>query len=155
MTEELVKFESLGDSVLKAEIDIKATPDKVFNAWTSQEQLVKWFRPRTDGHVEVNQFDCTVGGPFDLTMVFADGDRVRMKGNYQEINPPNKIVFTWLWVEGVSTSNETLVTVDITPIDIGTRLTLTHERFVTAHDRDQHSSGWGPILNRLASILSN
>lgn len=155
MTDELVKFQTMGDSALKAEIEIKATPEKVYAAWTKAEQLPKWFGPRTGGSLQVDHFDCSVGGRYDVTMLFADGDRVQIVGKYQELDPPKKLVFTWQWTDSPTTSNETLVTVDLVPTAIGTHLTLTHERFLSAEARSQHQQGWGPLLERLASILAN
>jgi len=155
MNDDRVKFENLSDSALKAEIDIKATPEKVYAAWTQSDQFVKWFGPRADGRLEVDKFDCSVGGGYDVTMVFADGDRVQLTGSYQELDPPKKIVLTWQWAPtGAAPSYETLVTVDLVPTDLGTHLTLTHERFATAETRDEHK-GWGPILTKLAVLFDN
>jgi len=154
MINERVQCQNLSDSAMRAEIDIKAAPHKVYAAWTQPEQFVKWFGPRTSGSVEVGHFDCTVGGSYDVTMVFDDGDRVQLFGAYQELDPPKKIVLTWQWKNSPTSSNETLVTVDLMPSDLGTRLTLTHERFLTPEARDSHHQGWEPILVRLASILS-
>lgn len=154
MTNDLVKFQTLGDSALKAEIELKAPPEKVYAAWTRPELLPKWFGPSADGRLQVDHFDCSVGGRYDVTMIFADGDRVQIVGKYQELDPPNKIVFTWQWTDGPTRSNETLVTVDLAPSEVGTHLMLTHERFSTAEARNDHQQGWKPILARLASILT-
>lgn len=154
MTDGLVKFQTLSDSTLKAEIELKALPEKVYAAWTRPELLPKWFGPRTGGSLQIDHFDCSVGGRYDVTMIFADGDRVQLVGKYQELDPPKKIVFTWQWSDGPKSSNETLVTVDLAPSEVGTHLTLTHERFLSAEARNDHREGWEPLLCRLASILT-
>ena len=146
MNDELVKFQTLSDSAIKAEIELKAPPDKVYAMWTQPELLVKWFGPRADGRLQVDHFDCCVGGRYDVTMIFADGDRVQLVGTYQELNPPKKIVFTWQWTDRPTLSNETLVTVDLTPSAVGTDLTLTHERFLSTEARNNHRQGWEPLL---------
>lgn len=156
MNEELVKFSELGDSTLQAQIDIKTSPERVYAAWTKQDEFVKWFGPRVDGSLEVDTFDCSVGGKYDVTMVFADGDRVQLLGDFQELDPPKKLVFTWQWKEGpAAASGPTLVTVDIVPSTKGALLTLTHERFTSVQSRNDHQSGWGPLLVKLANVLSN
>jgi uncharacterized protein YndB with AHSA1/START domain len=155
MTDELVRFEELSDSALRAQIELKAPPEKVYAMWTKPELLQKWFGPRSGGSLEVDLFDCSEGGGYDLTMVFDDGDRVQLLGRYLELDPPKKIVFTWQWSESQTSSNETLVTVHLLPSDVGTNLTLTHERFTTAEARSNHRQGWGPILVRLASVIND
>lgn len=154
MTDELVSFEALSDSAIRAEIDIKAAPDKVYAAWTDPVQFAKWFGPRTNGKLQIDQFDCVVGGRYDVTMLFEDGDTAQMVGNYKHLAPHEKIVFTWHWVDDGTPSYETLVTVEIAPTDSGSHLTLTHERFADSKIRDQHQHGWGPLLARLASVLA-
>lgn len=153
MTDKSVKFDMHGDTALKAQIEIAAPPEKVYSAWTTRELFVKWFGPRSGGSLQVDQFDCSVGGRYDVSMLFADGDRVKLAGEYQELDPPKRIVFTWQWTEGATVSNETLVTVDLARSDVGTVLTLTHERFLAADARNNHSEGWGPLLERLATQL--
>ena len=155
MIEERVTFSNPSDTVLRAMIEIKTTPERVYEAWTRPDVLPKWFGPRSGGHLQVDRFEPTVGGGYDVTMVFADGDRAQMIGEYRELDPPKRIVMTWQWTEDAAPSAETLVTVDLAPSETGTHLTLTHERFPTTADRDQHQQGWGPLLDRLAVLLTD
>lgn len=155
MPDELVTFETVRDSALKARIDIKTTPDKVYAAWTQPELLPKWFGPRSGGSLRIDRFDCSVGGGYDVTMIFADGDRVQIFGTYLELDPPKKIVLTWQSNDNPAVASETLVTVDLVPSETGTHLTLTHERFISAEVRSRHEEGWGPLLLRLASLLTD
>jgi uncharacterized protein YndB with AHSA1/START domain len=153
MNEQRVKFQNLSDSAVEAKIDIKASPEKVFRAWTNQNEFVKWFGPRTGGRVEVSEFNPTVGGRYDVTMVFEDGDRVQLVGTFEEVEPPKKLVLTWQWAQSPTISQPTTVAVEIAPSELGSTLTLTHSQFVSVADRDQHESGWAPIVARLASVL--
>lgn len=155
MTDALVTFRSVGDTAIEAKIELKAPPDRVYAAWTRPDQFVKWFGPRADGKLLVDQFDCSVGGRYDVTMVFADGDRMQIVGAYRTLDPFTQIVFTWQWTESPAFSRETLVTVDLTPSNVGTLLTLTHERFSDIEARNNHQQGWEPLLARLASILNS
>lgn len=156
MTDTRVKFQNLSDSALEGRIEIKAPPEKVFAAWTEPALLSTWFGPpKGNGRLEIDHFDCRVGGSYDVTMVFDDGDRVQLTGKYQELVPSKKIVFTWQWTQSPILSEETLVTVDLVPTERGTQLTLTHERFASAGARDDHFGGWEPLLARLDSALTN
>jgi uncharacterized protein YndB with AHSA1/START domain len=152
MINERVMLHDLGEQSLQAQIDIKADPEKVFMAWTDRDRFAQWFGPpKRNGSLEVAHFDCQVGGTFDVSMVFADGDKVQLTGEYLEVDPPKKIVFSWLWTDGT----DTLVTVDIAPIETGSRLTLTHERFVSVEDRDSHQQGWSMLLPIIAEFVES
>jgi len=60
---------------------------------------------------------------------------------------PRKLVFTW---SGPPTSRvDTLVTVELAPIENTTELTLTHEKLPTAELRDGHGIGWANMLDHL------
>lgn len=154
-TDPRVRFQALGDAALQGRIEIKAAPDRVYAAWTDPKQLAKWFGPASGkGDLRIDHFDCRVGGRYDMTMCFDHGDRVRLVGTYQELDPPKKIVFTWQWMDSPTLSEETRVTIDLARSEVGTHLTLTHERFASPAGRNQHHAGWEPLLVRLASLLA-
>lgn len=153
MTDSRVKMQTVGDYALKAEVEIRASPERVFAAWTDPAEIPRWLRPREDITTEVNHCDCTAGGRYELTMIFADGDRVQITGIYKDVVPSQKLVFTWQWKDSPTLSYETLVTLDLAPTEAGTLLTLTHERFTNAKDCASHMGGWEPILARLATDL--
>ena len=100
--------------------------------------------------VPVAQVDLKVGGRYRLEM-----DNARTKyvvyGQYVEIIPNQKLVFTWGW-EGPN-RYETRVTVLFTDKPDGTELTLTHERFANAEDMGRHEHGWTGSLEKLAAAL--
>lgn len=155
MNDERVSLSNPSASALQAQIDLKASPERVFAAWTRAEELPRWFGPRKGGHLQVDRFEPSVGGDYDVTMVFADGDRAQITGRYLELDPPRRIVLTWAWHdEGGLPSEETLVTVDLLPTEDGTRLTLLHERFAAVADRDNHAQGWATGLVRLDAYLN-
>ena len=69
---------------------------------------------------------------------------------YREITRPHRLVFTWK-SEG---AGDTVVTIAFERVaDRKTKLTLTHERFVSETARDGHRSGWGGILEKLDQTM--
>lgn len=154
MIKDFVRFKNIGNSTLEAVVEIKAPPEKVFKAWTNESEFVKWFCPRVNGHTEVSKFDCTVGGEYDVTLEFEDGDRAQVAGIFKEVKPPRKLVLAWQWVGNPDAPDATQVTVKIEPTSFGSRLTLLHEKFTESSIRDQHHIGWEPILLRLQRVLS-
>jgi predicted dithiol-disulfide oxidoreductase (DUF899 family)/uncharacterized protein YndB with AHSA1/START domain len=130
-----------------------ASPARLFHAWTTPEDLKRWYAPN-DLTVALAQVDLRVGGQYRIHMRKPDGTEHRVTGRYEVIEPPHKLAFTWQW-EGEGDPAETLVTVDFQARGTGTELVLTHERFATAKARDGHQQGWSAILEKLAAADLN
>ena len=134
-----------------------AAPEKVFAAWTRPELLSKWFMPNERWQDAMADIDLRVGGKFKITMRHSDGDKFVAVGVYETIQPPSKLAFTWSWeansVEAHLTT-DTLVTVDLVGVSGGTEVTLTHERFLTTEDADQHGMGWTGMLETLDRFVT-
>ena len=138
--------------------DFKASPEKVFQAWTDPEILVKWFGPK-EVSTESAQIDLRIGGEYHFTLKLPDGKIVDHHGEYREIDPPKKLVFTGILdgqgcagSEGVFA--ETLVTVEFQDLGGATRLVLTHDFLPTQDSRDSHSFGWNGSFDCLAEVLA-
>jgi len=124
---------------------LPATAEEVFAAWTTPERMAEWMSPVGTAEAEV---DLRVGGSFRVVMV--EHDRLEHTGEYLELDPPRRLVFTW--VSPYTGPEPSLVTVELHPHDDGTRLVLTHER-LPEDVVDGHRNGWGSMLERLAGIL--
>jgi len=72
---------------------IKAPPDRVYAAWTQPEQLRQWFGPE---NVQTNNLiaEPRAGGTFRWDLTDSDGDKITMKGEFRELQPGRKVVFT-------------------------------------------------------------
>ena len=70
-------------------------------------------------------------------------------GTFQEVVPPEKLVFTWQWenTDGPTEGAETLVTVEFRDMGESTEVLLVHERFPSADVRDAHQQGWTSMLD--------
>ena len=124
---------------------IRATPDEVFDAWTTPSRMAAWMSPVGAAEAEV---DLRVGGSFRVVMVEA---RIEHTGEYLEIDPPRRLVFTW--VSPFTGGEPSVVTVELHPHEDGTRVVLTHER-LPENVVDGHRDGWGTMIERLAGILA-
>ena len=125
---------------------INAAPAKVFRAWTEAAQLMKWMHPG-DSDVVRAELDARVDGRFSIVYRKPDGREIEAGGQYLEMVPDAKLVFTWAWRS--SPEQESLVTVLLRPDGNGTLLTLTHEQFVDEETRDLHQAGWSGGLDSL------
>jgi uncharacterized protein YndB with AHSA1/START domain len=93
---------------------LPASPDELFNAWTTASRMAAWMSPIGAAEAEV---DLRVGGSFRVVMVEA---RLEHMGEYLEIDPPRRLVFTW--VSPFTGAEPSMVTVEMLPHDDGTRV---------------------------------
>lgn len=129
---------------------IKASPEKVFDAWTQAEQLKRWSCPEGMEVVDA-QVDLTVGGRYRLRMESPEGKVHTAVGVYREIDRPQRLVYTWDWEE--ESIGETIVTVEFNGLDGSTEVVLTHELFPNAEAKVGHEEGWTSCLNRLEKMF--
>ena len=130
---------------------VKADPQRVWDAWTQPEQMKKWSCPAPGGAESVS-CDLKVGGAFEIHMEVEEGSHTAF-GVYREIDPPNRIVYTWDWREEENAMGETLVTVEFRAVDGGTEVTVLHEGFPAAEARDGHEEGWGACMSHFAALF--
>lgn len=128
--------------VIERVIEIAASPETVFTLLTDPEQYVRW-KGRTA------TLDARPHGVFDVG--FADGGRA--VGEYLEIVPNRRVVFTWGWdAPGAAVGpGGSTVEIDLEPAGSGTRLRLIH-RGLPSTERASHSAGWDHFLPRLTTI---
>jgi len=130
---------------------IRATPDRLFRAWTDPAELAHWWRMDGPGWSFAGAtLDLRVGGRYRLAMTSPDGKTHVAIGEYREIERPSRLAFTWDWEDPASQVGDTLVTVELN--DVGSNMTevvLTHERFSDAARATSHETGWTQLLRLL------
>jgi uncharacterized protein YndB with AHSA1/START domain len=129
---------------LRNEVRIAVPPEVVFPYFTDPARMVDWMGVGA-------LLDPRPGGTF---RVEANGRDVVL-GEYVEVEPPHRVVFTWGFAgaERVASAGSTRVEVTLEPDGDGTRLVLLH------HDlpdglRDAHADGWIHYLARLAPVAA-
>lgn len=76
-------------------------------------------------------------------------------GEYKELIPGKRVVFTWKWDDDDAWKDyDSVVSVDFSDRDSGTELKLTHEKLPSEASRDRHTEGWGSVLDRLEKFFS-
>ena len=126
---------------VRHEVRIDAPPEVVFPYFTDPARMVDWMGvaalldPRPGGalRLEVNGRDVVVG-------------------DYVELEPPRRVVFTWGF-DGATPmvgAGSTRVEVTLEPDGDGTLLVLRHHGLATeGPSRDAHEQGWTHYLARL------
>jgi len=146
------------DRVLVITRVLDAPRTLVFKVWTQPEHLARWWGPTgftlPDCKVELHE-----GGAFRCHMRSPEGSDHRMHGVYREIVAPERLSFTWSWIdEDGNPGHETLVTVLLEEAgEQGekTRLTLHHAIFESESARDAHKGGWTECFERLAAYVAS
>lgn len=140
---------------------IHATRERLFDAWTRPEELKKWWGPQsvtcTDASVEL-----TPGGSYRLANLFPNGDLVWISGEFEVIDRPHRLVYTWRvspsaidgTVIDAGAGPTERVTVTFEPRGANTEVTITHERIPSIPVRTVHEQGWHGCLDKLAEYVS-
>ena len=138
---------------LEIERLIKAPRDQVYTAWTDPAQIKQWFGPE---NVQTRDLiaDARVGGTFRWDLTNSEGEDMTILGEYRELQPGKKIVFTWQWEDDEEWENHiSIVTVELDDADGGTKLRLRHEQLPNEESRDGHRQGWNSTLNKLERLF--
>ncbi len=155
---------TMTDNNIKLKISrIFAAPrDLVFKAWTDAKQFHQWFGAAAcDGaSLQSVKMDARTGGKYRLQVQRPDGEFWTTVGTYREVNPPERLVFTWAFEKdgsgeefGEVEAPEMLVTVDFRAHGNETELILIHEKFASTESRDRHEDGWKRCLNSLGVFV--
>ena len=122
------------------EVVIAAPPDEVFPYFTDPGKMVVW--KAVDATL-----DARPGGVFRIDVTGHDVAR----GEYVEIDPPHRVVFTFGWESEDSPAPPGSTTVEVTLVPDGeaTILRLRHNGLPTEPTCRFHNWGWDGTLERL------
>ena len=125
---------------------IRASAERLFEAWTTPEQLRQWWGPAgvTCSAAEV---DLRVGGRYRLGNALPSGDTGWISGEFERIVVPTELVYTWS-IEPATRPPER-VTVRFEEVEGRTEVVVVHERISTEASRTEHQRGWVGCLDGL------
>jgi uncharacterized protein YndB with AHSA1/START domain len=123
----------------------------VFDAWTSEEVLRRWFHAAHDWETSEADVDLRVGGALRVVMRDPHKDaEYGGGGRYTEIDPPRRLAFTWTWDHD---SRETLIEVDFEERDGVTTVRFTHSGLWDEDAVRDHEDGWNKCFDNLERTL--
>ena len=132
---------------------INAPRARVYAAWTDPVQLKEWWGPKEVRTLQIVA-DTRVGGKYRWDLVNQEGEKMCCRGEYLELVPGKKVVFTWKWDDDKAWENYTSqVSVEFSDRDNGTELRLTHVQLPSEESRDRHNHGWNSVIDRLENYL--
>jgi uncharacterized protein YndB with AHSA1/START domain len=121
------------------QVRIAATPETVFAFFVDPAKMARWMGSR----IEV---DPRPGGTYALDI----NPQARARGQFTEVVPPSRVVFTFGWDGDTSVPpGSSTVEVTLTPDGDGTQVRLVHRGLMAGQTREQHQQGWQHYLARL------
>ena len=131
----------------------EAPAQAVFDAWTSEEVLRRWFHAEHDWETPTAQVDLRLGGEVRVVMRNPhDGVETGGGGRYTVIDPPGRLAFTWVWDDYAD--RETLIELEFEEEDGVTTVELTHSGMWDADAVRSHEEGWTKCLASLERTLA-
>lgn len=125
----------------------------VFKAWTKPGHLKHWWG-RKDFIMPVCEVDLRTGGGFRFCMRSPEGVDYWVKGVYQEIVAPARIVFRYA-LEGHELNHDSLATVTFEEQGDKTRMTLHQVLLDLRQGRKDAAEGWIQGLESLEKYLQH
>jgi uncharacterized protein YndB with AHSA1/START domain len=149
-----MKEKTAENTSLKVVRFITVPANRVYDAWTDPAQLRQWFGPENVRTRNISA-DVRVGGKYRWELTSPEGEEMSAFGEYKELVPGKKIVFTWQWDDDEAWENRTsIVTIELFERGGGTELRLRHEQLPSEESRDRHNEGWNSLLDRLEQFVS-
>lgn len=138
------------ETVLEIRRTFKVPRERVYRAWVESGEVQNWWGPKGYSCTDC-EWDARVGGTYRNCMKTPEGNIICVGGTFQEVTPPERLVFTWRWenTDGPTHGAETLVTVEFKDLGESTEIMLMHERFPNAEARDAHRNGWSKTFDSL------
>lgn len=127
-----------------ASIHIEAPQREVFDLFTTVQGLCSWMAKEA-------AVDLRPGGRWR----WVHDNGVASSGEYVEVDPYDRVTFTYGWESGPYTEmapGSTVVDVRFAPTDSGTEVTVTHTGVPDAF-REAHRGGWTYFLGLLAGVV--
>lgn len=131
---------------VEREIAIAASPETIWELLVDAHQATRWMG-------RAASFDLRPGGGYRVEVI--PGHTAR--GEFVEIEPPRRLVYTWGWepASGDSVpSGSTTVEFELIPTGDGTVLRFSHRELPSADAAASHAHGWDHYLERLALVAA-
>jgi uncharacterized protein YndB with AHSA1/START domain len=139
-------------TTLRMERTFQAPAQAVFDAWTSEEVMRRWWHAGRDWETTEAEVDLRVGGV--VRVVMRDPHKALEYGGggrYTEIDPPDRLAFTWIW-DGDTTRQ--LIELDLEETASGvTTVRFTHSNLWDEEAVRSHEEGWGKAFDNLERTL--
>ena len=139
---------------------IDAPREKLFLAWLDPEFRKQWWlNDKNEGPISV-EIDGRTGGSYKITQTHdspehpePDGYIWIIEGEFLEVTPNERIVFTWNVNHTAEPVGNQRVTVEFEDAQGGTKVTITHEGMMSEGISEGTRMGWTGMLENLEKAI--
>jgi uncharacterized protein YndB with AHSA1/START domain len=131
---------------VQREIAIDASPETLWDFFVDPDKAVRWMGTAAE-------LDARPGGTYRVEIL---PGQVAL-GEFVELDPPHRLVWTWGWAEGSAspvTPGSTTIEVELVPQGDGTLLRFTHRDLPDADATTRHAEGWDHYFERLRVVAA-
>jgi uncharacterized protein YndB with AHSA1/START domain len=138
--------------LLHIERTFDAPIGRVFEAWTSEEVLRRWLHADPDWETPTAEVELRPGGRIRIVMRNpADGAEYGATGEYTVVEPPHRLVFTWVWDH--DPARPQLIELLLSERDGRTSVRMTNSAIPTEDDLEGQERGWHRCYDNLDRVL--
>jgi uncharacterized protein YndB with AHSA1/START domain len=138
--------------VLELTSVLVARRERIFAALTTPADLAAWWGPEGFTTPQID-LDLRPGGRYRFTMLPPEGDAFHLAGEFLEIQPPTRLVYTFRWEEPDPDDRTTTVTLSLGDRGNATEVSLTQGEFATAARLELHRNGWSDSFDKLGRFV--
>jgi uncharacterized protein YndB with AHSA1/START domain len=143
-----------GHLVLELKCVLGAPRERIFRALTEPAELAKWWGPHGFTTPEI-EIDLRVSGVYRFAMQPPTGDLFHLTGEFLEIDPSNRLAYTFRWEEPDPDDLTTVVSLSLDDVRGATELSLSQGEFATEARVSLHRSGWTDSLEKLRELTES
>jgi uncharacterized protein YndB with AHSA1/START domain len=140
--------ETTTETTVARELAIGASPETVWQFLVDPDKAVRWMG-------QTASFDAQPGGAYRVDVIPGHV----ASGEFVELDPPHRLVFTWGWEPGEDGPNpvppgSTTIEIELVPDGDGTTLRFSHRGLPSVGATESHAHGWDHYLARLVSAAA-
>jgi uncharacterized protein YndB with AHSA1/START domain len=137
---------SVAETVVQRRVEIDASPETVWEFLVDQEKATRWMGEKAS-------FDPRPGGEYRVDVIPGN----TTSGEFVEVDPPRRLVFTWGWEPGPNGANpvppgSSTIEIELETDGEGTILHFVHRDLPTSEAAASHGHGWDHYLERLQAV---
>jgi uncharacterized protein YndB with AHSA1/START domain len=137
--------------IVRATVEIAASPETVFRALTDPAELARWWGSPDLYQTHDWKLDLRPGGKWSCQAHSAEGTG-EVRGEVLAVEPPRLLEYTWepSWEQ----FQQSVVRYTLQAVPGGTRLDLLHRNLPSEDSLRGHADGWTRVLGWLVAQLA-